>query len=269
MPLVFLLLCLFPACRSGGAFGRKANGYDQAAGDRQVRGDDHVVLSMATALFCISPFLSSDITAARLWCCVLFLVGIFGGSHLPDADAVAAQGLHIKTCTGLLTSCICHGVVWIVSCVFWVTGCRFDGHHRCSLHTLYGVSVAAAAIAGLTGIVLTKIGWWLDDLPFLCAGLLCGGVLHLAEDCCTISGLQPFLPFSALHLKGGINTGDSRDQRPVWFAKVLVSMAALVIAGGYVYHIPADRLILPVLGATAFSWIVFYFLSQHLHTWRR
>lgn len=224
---------------------------------------------MATALLCISPFLSADFTAASLWCCVCFLVGVFGGSHLPDADLAAAQGVHLKSCGGFIYSCLCIGIVSVVRCVYWATGCRFDGRHRCSLHTLYGVSVAVAAICAVTGILCMQMALWTDVLLFVYAGLLCGSVLHLAEDCCTISGLQPFLPFSPLHLKGGIHTGDSRDRRPVWFAKFLVSMAAAVIAGGYVYRIPADHLLLLVQGVAALSWVVFYFLSQHLHTWRR
>lgn len=234
-----------------------------------MRGDDHVVLSMATALLCISPLLSSNLTDVCVCWCVCFLVGVFGGCYLPDVDLVAAQGLHLKSCGGFIYSCLCIGMVSAVRCVYWVTGYRFDGRHRRSLHTVCGVSVAVAIICALTGILCICMGLWTDLLIFAYAGLLCGSILHLAEDCCTISGLQPFLPFSTLHLKGGIHTGDSRDRRPVWFAKVLVCMAAVVIAAGYVYHIPVDRLLLLVPGVAVLSWLVFYRLSQHLHTRRR
>lgn len=243
--------------------------YGRVVGGRQVKGGDHVLLSMATALLCISPFLSSDITAEYLGCSVCFLVGVFGGSNLPDADLVFEQGPHMKSWTGFIYSCLCIGMVFAVRCVYWATGCPFDGRHRCSLHTLYGVSVAVVFICLLTGIFCVQMGLWTDMLIFVFAGLLFGAILHLAGDCCTISGLQPFLPFSPLHLKGGIHTGDSRDRRALWFAKCLVCMTALVIAAGSVYHIPIDHLILLMAGGVVLSWFVFYRFSQHLHTRRR
>ena len=125
------------------------------------------------------------------------------------------------------------------------------------------------AIAVITTIIFADGGWWSNSLLFVYAGLLWGSVLHLAEDCCTISGLQPFKPFSSLHLKGGINTGDYRDRRPVWYAKYLICMAAVVIAGQYVYAIPSGSLAIPVLGLTVISWIVFHCVSQRQHARRR
>ena len=70
-------------------------------------------------------------------------------------------------------------------------------------------------------------------------------------------------------MKGGINTGDFRDRRPVWYAKYLVCMAAAVISGGYVYHVPADRLLFPVLVMAALLWVTFYLFSQHPHASHR
>ena len=235
-------------------------------GDSEVRGDDHVVLSMATALLCISPFLSADIPSDRLWGCLCFLAGIYGGSHLPDADVAAANGLHQKTCGGFLFSGASIVIISIMRVLYRLVGLRFNGRHRHSLHTVLGVAVAVAVIAALTGFILVKLGWWSDGLFFVYAGILCGGLLHLAEDCCTITGLRPFRPFSSLHLKGAINTGDYGDRRPVLYAKFLVCMAAVIIAGKYVYHVPAGLLLIPVLGGTMFFWFLFYQFSQYMHS---
>ncbi|MDE4908281.1 metal-dependent hydrolase [Methanogenium marinum] len=230
-----------------------------------MRGDDHVVLSMATALLCISPFLAVDLTVECLWGCVFFMVGVYGGSRLPDADVAATKGLHPRNCRGLLFSGISIVIISVVRVIYRLMGLRFNRRHRHSLHTIFGVFVAVCVIGGLTGIILVDGGWWSDALYLLYAGILCGGFLHLAEDCCTVTGLNPFMPFSSLHLNGAINTGDYGDRRPVLYAKFLVCMAALVIAGGYVYHVPAGNLFIPVLAFTVVFWFIFYRFSQYLH----
>ncbi len=234
-------------------------------GDSEVRKDDHVVLSMATALLCISPFLTVDITVECLRGCGYFLAGVYGGSHLPDADVVAANVLHPRSYSGFLFSGISIVIICIVRVIYRLMGLRFNGRHRHSLHTIFGVSVTVGVIAGLTGFILVDTGWWSDALFFLYAGIFCGGLLHLAEDCCTVTGLFPFRPFSSFHLNGAINTGDYGDRRSVLYAKFLVCVAALVIAGEYVYRVPAGLLLIPVLAVTAFSWFVFYRFSQYLH----
>lgn len=220
---------------------------------------------MATALLCISPFLSVDITEECLWSCVCFLAGVFGGSRLPDADFAAAKGLNLKTFWTFVFSGISVVIIWIMRILYRLVGLRFNRRHRHSLHTIFGVSVAVCAIGGLTGFILVDLGWWSDAIFFLYAGILCGGLLHLAEDCCTVTGLHPFKPFSSLHLNGSINTGDYGDRRPVLYAKFLVCMAALVIAGEHVYHVPAGLLFTPVLATVALFWVIFYHFSQYLH----
>ena len=220
---------------------------------------------MATALLCISPFLTVDITVECLCICGYFLVGVYGGSHLPDADVAAANGLRPRSYGGFLFSGISIVIICIVRVIYRLMGLRFNGRHRHSLHTIFGVSLAVGVIAGLTGFILVDVGWWSDALFFLYAGILCGGILHLAEDCCTVTGLHPFRPFSSLHLNGAINTGDYGDRRPVSYAKFLVFVAALVIAGEYVYHVPAGVFLIPVLGITALFWFIFYRFSQYMH----
>lgn len=230
-----------------------------------MRGDDHVHLSMATAILCMSPYLTTGLSPDCFWCCVCFLIGIFFGSHLPDMDLVAAQGLNLRSCTGVVVSAVSIVLLSMVRFLYRVAGWPFDGRHRESLHTVWGVSVATGVIAALTGILFEDAGFWSYHLLYGYTGLFIGGMLHLAEDCCTISGLQPFQPISPLHLKGGINTGNYRDHRPVWYARCLVCMAAGAIAGQYVYYIPAGELMVPVFIITIFSWVVFYLLSKHRH----
>ncbi|KAF1076656.1 hypothetical protein MKMG_01470 [Methanogenium sp. MK-MG] len=227
------------------------------------------MLSMATALLCISPFLSVDVTVECLECCIYFLAGVFVGSCLPDADVAAAKELRPRKVKWFSYSVISIVMMRMVRAVYWVTRVRFDGRHRRSLHTIFGISVAVGVIVAPTWFILTGVGWWSDVFIFVYAGLLCGALFHLAEDCCTINGLRPFLPFLSLHLKGGINTGDYRDRRPVWYTKCMVCMASLVIAGEYVYHIPAGRLFLPVLGVVALSGVIFYLFSQRPHARRK
>lgn len=234
-----------------------------------MRGDDHVCLSLATAILCMSPFLTTGLSPDCLWCCVCFLTGVFFGSYLPDMDLAAAQGLRLRSCTGFVVSAVSIVLVSMVRVLYRVAGWPFDGRHRESLHTVWGVSVATVVIAVLTGILFEDAGFWSYHLLYGYAGLFCGGMLHLAEDCCTMSGLQPFQPVSPLHMNGGIHTGDSRDHRPVWYARCLVCIAAGVIAGQYVYHIPAGELTVQVFVITLFSWVVFFLLSKHRYVQNR
>ena len=218
---------------------------------------------MGTALLCISPFLTAGISGDCLWCCVCFLIGIYFGSHLPDMDIAATQGLNLRSGMGFIVSAVSILLLSMVRFLYWVAGCPFDGRHRESLHTVWGVFVATVVIAILTGILFEDAGWWSCYLLYGYAGLFCGGLLHLAEDCCTISGLQPFQPVCSLHLKGGINTGNYHDHRPVRYAQCLVCMAAGVISGQYVYHIPAGELKIPVLATGVICWFAFYLLSKY------
>lgn len=218
---------------------------------------------MATALLCLSPWVTTDITAGCLWCCVGFLSGIFFGSHLPDMDLAATEGLNLRSCSVFIFSAVSLVVICMVRLLYRVVGCRFDARHRKSLHTVCGVCVATIVIAVLTGILFEDAGWWSNYLLYMYAGIFCGGLLHLAGDCCTITGLQPFLPVSSLHLAGGINTGNYRDHRPVRYAQCMVCMAAGVISCQFVYMIPAGRLIFPVLGIAVILWGLFYVFSQH------
>lgn len=218
---------------------------------------------MATAFLCLSPWVTVDLTADCLWCGVCFLTGLFFGSHLPDMDVAATEGLNVRSCSGFLFSAASLAVICMVRLLYQVAGCRFDGRHRKSLHTVCGVYVATIVIAILTGILFEDAGWWSYNVFYVYAGIFCGGLLHLAGDCCTITGLRPFLPVFSLHLSGGINTGNYRDHRPVRYAQCLVCMAAGVIAGQYVYQIPAGRLLFPVLGIVVLLWVVFYVISQY------
>lgn len=224
---------------------------------------------MATTILCMSPFLTVGISADCLWCCVCFLTGIFFGSHLPDMDVAAAQGLNLRSCIACVVSAVSLVVISMVRFLYRLVGCPFDGRHRQSLHTIWGVFVATVVIAVLTGLLFEDAGWWSYHLLYVYVGIFCGGLLHLAEDCCTISGLQPFQPVFSLHLKGGINTGNYRDHRPVRYAQCLVCMAAGVIAGQYVYHIPAGELMVPVLVTAAICWLFFFILSKYRCTWHR
>lgn len=228
-----------------------------------------MILSLSIAIFCMSPVLVAGLSRDCLWCCVCFLTGIFFGSHLPDMDIASAQGLNLRSYTGFVVSAVSIVLLSMVHFLYWVAGCPFDGRHRESLHTVWGVSVATVVIAALTVILFEVAGFWSYHLLYGYAGLFCGSILHLAEDCCTISGLQPFQPISPLHLKGGINTGNSRDRRPVRYAQCLVCMAAGVIAGQYVYHIPAGVLTVPVLVTVMVSWVVFYLISKSKDRRRR
>lgn len=182
---------------------------------------------------------------------------------MPDMDLAAAQGTSLRSCRGFIVSAVSIAVISMIHFLYRVAGCRFDGRHRESLHTVWGVFAATAVVAVLTGILFEDGGCSSDHLLCGYSGLFCGGILHLAEDCCTISGLKPFQPVFSLHLKGGIDTGDHHDHRPDWYAQYLVCMAAGVIAGQYVYHIPAGELIVPVLTAVMISWTVFYLISKY------
>ncbi len=232
-------------------------------------GKDHAMLSMAVALLCISPFLSVDVTMEYLESCIYFLVGVLVGSYLPDADVAAAKELRPRKVKWFSYSIISIIMMRVMGFVYRLMGLRFNGHHRRSFHTIFGITIAVLLLAAPAWFILTSLGWWSDAFIFVYVGLLCGALFHLAEDCCTINGLKPFLPFLSLHLKGGINTGDYKDKRPEWYTKCLVGMASLVIAGEYVYHIPAGSLFLPVLGLVVLSGFIFYLFSRRPHARRK
>ncbi|WP_062396930.1 metal-dependent hydrolase [Methanogenium cariaci] len=118
------------------------------------------------------------------------------GSYLPDADVAAAKELRPRKVKWFSYSILSIVMMRVMGIVYRLMGMRFNGHHRRSFHTIFGITIAVVLLAAPAWFILTSLGWWSDVFIFIyVGGLLCGALFHLAEDCCTVNGLKLFCRF--------------------------------------------------------------------------
>lgn len=226
-----------------------------------MRGKDHVMLSMATGFLLVSPLLGSDLTTGTTYFIVALLSGIFIGSLLPDVDASDAKINHLEGIAWLFGFVMRPLILPIVRFIHIKAGFDFDYRHRQSVHTIFSIGIYSIILLVLSFFILMVTGFWSNFVLVFYLGLFLGGVLHLVEDCCTVSGLRPFAPISYRHFSGGISTTNAREDRPELFSKIQLFMAAGIIGLGVVFDISVSLLGMIAVALVGLSWMGIYGFS--------
>ena len=213
-----------------------------------MNGQHHTQISVLTGLIITIPFLFTNSLLS-----IIFLFGLFMGSLLPDSDASDRKAKHgnlILFIFDTINEFLIYPFLRII----------FHEHkkHRGILHTIVGVFVFSLIFSIVTGIILFLLNVQFYYAIFFGLGLFIGGLLHLIEDCCTVSGLNPFYPkYKQTHFKGNISTSNKKDIRPGIFSGFLIILFVLLIFSEIYYKIDQLGMIFYALIAMLLSWIVF------------
>ncbi len=212
-----------------------------------MRGQQHIQISLSTGLVLVAPFLLLNPTAS-----VLFLVGLFLGSLLPDSDASDRTAKHGDS---VLFAFDQINEIFIYPLLLRLF--HEKKRHRGILHTVAGVAtftIILTAITGITFLLLNiQFNFWLIGI-----GLFIGGILHLMEDCCTRSGVIPMYPKYHTAFRGDIATFNRKEKRPDQFASYLaVLFVGLVVVQLY-YDVALPSMTILALMAITLSWLGFF-----------
>ena len=229
-------------------------------------GKHHTSISIGTILIPCAPFVM-DVPLVV----IAILAGVLVGSLLPDTDA-SDSAIWYSGVTKIFGLAMVALMIPMVQLVFRARNFSYDAEHRGSLHTVCAVGISTI-IFTVVGVIIVSLcsGYvfqsWLNIegyffLLLFMSGVFCGGVLHLAEDCCTKAGIFPFYPFSSRRIHGGIRTGDAADRRPECMQVALMVLTVGMPFGKVHYRPP---LILPSvisLVALVIAWRVFFIIAQ-------
>lgn len=192
---------------------------------------NHIELSIFSAILLFSWLIIHDAMFLFFIC-----VGVFVGSLIPDTDIPKSRMDSMEGIAGffaLLSKIILNPLVAKIFGFFLKR--PIDQGHRGITHTVYGILAYCVVIECLGLPVLWLIGFWgiiTTLFSLFVFGLFFGGILHLAEDACTKSGITPFYPFNSnTKYSGSISTFDFKDPRPLYFTLglLVVSFSSVII----------------------------------------
>jgi hypothetical protein len=178
------------------------------------------------------------------------MVGIFIGSLMPDTDLERPHHVVIHHVRALGITCMMLFLLFM-----------------CLLGLLYFISITV----GVDSLVTIEYLWYAVGLVI---GIMAGGVLHLFEDSCTVSGIQFFYP-GGRRLAGTIRTGNADEDRPGKFAGVLLICYIVVYLFLTVpmYILNGEATLIPILEntpimfatsviAVGISWVIIFMWAE-------
>jgi membrane-bound metal-dependent hydrolase YbcI (DUF457 family) len=220
-----------------------------------MRGRHHLQISLLTGLILLAPFLLAEpVLSAAL------LSGIGIGSLLPDCDASersAKYGKPIVRLFDLISALAIYPLLRIL----------FSGkkRHRGIMHTLIGVGACSAVLTAIACLIFAAAWQWPGTgiLALFGAGLFSGASLHLLEDACTISGVNPFYPRCRGRVfRGNVSTTRKLEIRPAIFTTVLAILFSLLMALDLWYHLAMPLLVAVAIFSAFIAWTGFLLLCR-------
>lgn len=228
-------------------------------------GSQHLLLSVFTAAALALPLYLGGFLLPTLF--LLFLAGVFIGSLAPDADAEDAAIFHSRVKGLGSAGRLVNGTIGLVLPLFgfvlkWLVykplALVFGGNeHRGLMHSLLGLAAATVLI----GVYVAVAAFWLKFFDFaglavFLLGFAFGFLLHLAEDACTLSGVDFGYPFRSLKFSGNARTGEG------WKVDLFVFLFGLLAIGvWYGFYSLSWRLLFKesaVLAAVAAAWLLLF-----------
>jgi len=217
-----------------------------------MRGRQHFQISVLSGLILVSPFLLSDTEVS-----MLFLIGLFLGSFLPDSDASDRTAKHKESVLFAFDAINEFFIYPVLLRIF-----NEKKRHRGILHTIVGVFIFSLLLTIITGLTFfffkIQFNFWIIGI-----GLFAGGLLHLMEDCCTFSGVNPFYPKMKQYvLKGNISTNNLQDKRPDQYSQYLGFLFVSLLVVSIWFHISQIQMIFFSVLTLILSWIVFLLICR-------
>jgi|GEM_PF-1474525 len=222
-----------------------------------MKGNDHLAVSLASGFLLVSPYPLTIILYL-----FSFGVGIVLGSLLPDVDAKDSKGRHFNEFSILLFDTLTFLIVPIMKPIYKWCNIDFDPKHRGSLHSLLGILMYSYILMMLVLVILLLLGMFNLIVPYFFFGLILGGIFHLMEDCCTQSGIYPFIPRSFSKYSGTISTWNKEERRPELFAGLLFVEGGAIFFANFYFGVNTLLLAAISILLFTFSWYVFFKLTK-------
>jgi len=223
---------------------------------------NHIELSIFSAILLFGWLIIHDAV-------LLFFigVGVFVGSLIPDTDIPKSKMDSMEGIAGLFALLSKVILNPLVARIFGFLLKRpIDQGHRGITHSVYGILAYCIVIEGLGLPILWLIGFWgiISTLFSLFVfGLFFGGILHLAEDACTKSGITPFYPFNSNRkYSGTISTFDFKDPRPLYFTLGLLVVSFTSVIIQILMQFPREIAILFSVISFCIVWKVIFMTSN-------
>jgi membrane-bound metal-dependent hydrolase YbcI (DUF457 family) len=197
---------------------------------------------------------------------VAITCGVFIGCLLPDTDLPKSKIDYMEGITGFFGMISKNILNPLVAAIFEsYLKKSIDRGHRGITHTVYGILMYCVLIEGISLPILFFLGFGTSIIMYslFVFGLFLGGIFHLMEDSCTITGILPFYPLNSIKkYSGKISTYNMADIRPKYFSRSLLFIAvSLLIIQVY---LKSDIVvnILSSIGIFLLSWIVIILISR-------
>lgn len=222
----------------------------------------HIELSIFSAILLFSWLLFPNALFLFAIC-----IGVFIGSLIPDTDLPKSRMDAMDGIAGffaLLSKIIVNPLV--AKIYGFLLKKPIEQGHRGITHTLYGI-LAYCVVIEIVGVpLLWLIGFWgiiTAMFSFFVVGLFAGGILHLAEDACTKSGITPFYPYnSEIKYSGSISTFDFKDPRPLHFTLGLLVVSFSILLVQLFGHFPTVIAILVSIVPFLIIWKIIFTKSN-------
>lgn len=258
-----------------------------------MKGSTHILLTLATTLLVLAPFVPRLTAIPAILACILFMLGAFFGSVTPDVDMGKGSAIFHAEIPGakgkkfILTpifghtiNILCYKPVRAVFHLIFGDKIYAKQGHRELPHSPIGIIFMSALLT----LYIWLVCFGLSFIPGLemirnnifififGVAFLFGCFMHLIEDTCDIAGIHYLYPFSFRRIRGKL-LGDGTDKRPRAYAAILV-LGAIALAVVNVLIFPT--LSLPLLEnislpenifmhsgvfASAILWIIFLLAS--------
>ncbi len=217
-----------------------------------MRGRDHLGLSVITGFIIVTPWLVSDSLAS-----IIFLMALSIGSILPDADSSERYAKY-KNSIVMVADLLTERVFYPIIAYIFKTNKR----HRGILHTIYAIIILSLFLTILTIIPYYLISRELSlNIVIIFLGFLIGGILHLAEDACTVTGVKPLYPYNQKRFFGTMNTFDVKNELPKTFIKLGSFVFVFLILGGIIMKLNHITMIFITILSLVLLWSFFFIVS--------
>jgi len=196
---------------------------------------------------------------------IAIVSGVFIGSLLPDTDLPRSRIDYLEGIAGffgLISKTVLNPLVILI---FNFLKYPVAQNHRGITHTVYGVLTYCVVLEIISIPVFVFFGFsaFIIGYSVFVFGLFFGGILHIVEDSCTITGVFPFYPVNQTRkYSGNISTYNFNDTRPQIFTSFLIFAAGVVFFSQILWKNTLEFYILISCGVFVISWICIILISR-------
>jgi inner membrane protein len=223
--------------------------------------EDHFKLSVFSNIILFGwVFFQNVIIFAAIFC------GVVIGCFLPDTDLPKSRIDYMGSIARFFSIISKNFLNPLIVKIFeFFLKQKIYQHHRGMTHTFYGILTYCLLIE----IISIPIIFWLGmeesiiAYSFFVFGLFFGGILHLMEDSCTISGILPFYPLNQYKkYSGNISTSNLKEKRPTYYFMFLVMITGFLLYIQFFLKYPVEINIFLSVVLFLFVWTIIIWISK-------